>query len=450
MGFSRKRIDRHGRPRYTAYYVDARRRELSAGTFATRRDADSAWRAVEAARASGRPMDPRRGLVTFQHYVEHDWFPHHVTEASTRQSNHYVLQKHLMPTFGPMRIGEILPIHVRTWVAEREAAGTSPATVKHAKILLSAIFTTAVNDLVIGLHPCRGVKTPRVPVQPYRILTIEEYDRLHEALPTPSSKALVELLVESGLRWGEATELRLRDVDINSGIITVARSVVQVDPKFHPAGDRFVVKPYPKNGHARRFKLRPSVLAVLAEHASGLELKDDDLLFALSHFHTDLEPHPTLEAGTLGMTTPNALGRTYAHGSLSAYTAGRCRCADCRGTFARYRAKRRAEGLDEPRSPRMPSSDGHVPAQWFRESTWHPACARAGIVPAVRLHDLRHTHASWLLAGGADVQVVKERLGHTSLVTTEKYLHTLPTADESALEALSVVRARSEQARETP
>jgi integrase len=39
----------------------------------------------------------------------------------------------------------------------------------------------------------------------------------------------------------------------------------------------------------------------------------------------------------------------------------------------------------------------------------------------VRIHDLRHAHASWLLAGGADLQVVKQRRGHGSLRTTEKY-----------------------------
>jgi site-specific recombinase XerD len=35
---------------------------------------------------------------------------------------------------------------------------------------------------------------------------------------------------------------------------------------------------------------------------------------------------------------------------------------------------------------------------------------------------LRHAHASWLLAGGADIQVVKDRLGHGSIVTTQNYL----------------------------
>lgn len=38
---------------------------------------------------------------------------------------------------------------------------------------------------------------------------------------------------------------------------------------------------------------------------------------------------------------------------------------------------------------------------------------------------------------------MKERLGHRSIATTEKYLHTLPEADETALEALDRVRKRS-------
>ncbi len=53
---------------------------------------------------------------------------------------------------------------------------------------------------------------------------------------------------------------------------------------------------------------------------------------------------------------------------------------------------------------------------------------------------MRHSHASWLLAGGADLEVVKERMGHASIATTGKYIHTLPTADETALAALKRIR----------
>ena len=41
---------------------------------------------------------------------------------------------------------------------------------------------------------------------------------------------------------------------------------------------------------------------------------------------------------------------------------------------------------------------------------------------------------------GADLQVVKERLGHAKMTTTERNLHTLPSADETALAALGKIR----------
>lgn len=53
-------------------------------------------------------------------------------------------------------------------------------------------------------------------------------------------------------------------------------------------------------------------------------------------------------------------------------------------------------------------------------------CRRAG-VRVVRLHDVRHTHASLLMAAGVPVKVVSERLGHASpTFTIETYQHVLP------------------------
>lgn len=71
----------------------------------------------------------------------------------------------------------------------------------------------------------------------------------------------------------------------------------------------------------------------------------------------------------------------------------------------------------------------------------------------MRIHDLRHAHASWLLAGDADLQIVKERLGHGS-TATEKYLHTLPEPGETArmrypASATAAARAPSSASRGT-
>jgi integrase len=91
----------------------------------------------------------------------------------------------------------------------------------------------------------------------------------------------------------------------------------------------------------------------------------------------------------------------------------------------------------------MADADEHIGRNWFRRMVWRSACEAAGLSVAPRFHDLRHSHASWLLAGGANLRVVKERLGHASIMTTQRYLHTLPDADETAVEAFSRIRNRS-------
>ncbi len=47
----------------------------------------------------------------------------------------------------------------------------------------------------------------------------------------------------------------------------------------------------------------------------------------------------------------------------------------------------------------------------------------AGLPPTVRMHDLRHTFASWLLASGGDLKMVQQRLHHANIATTMRYVH---------------------------
>ena len=48
-------------------------------------------------------------------------------------------------------------------------------------------------------------------------------------------------------------------------------------------------------------------------------------------------------------------------------------------------------------------------------------------LPCIRLHDLRHTHASLLVSGGVPIKVVSERLGHANPgFTMANYQHVLP------------------------
>ena len=64
-------------------------------------------------------------------------------------------------------------------------------------------------------------------------------------------------------------------------------------------------------------------------------------------------------------------------------------------------------------------------------------------VPVIRLHDLRHTHASLLLEQGVAPKVVSERLGHTTIaMTMDIYAHILPAMDQDAAARLEAVLHR--------
>jgi integrase len=446
MAYVITRTGKDGAPRFTGVYRDLTGRAYSAGTFTTEARALREATNAEADASAGRGFDPRRARQTLRHYVETEWLPHHMIEASTRESYLYLLGRYIYPDLGDLRMRDIQPTRVRTWVTRlSEVHGANPPTIRNAKVVLDAIFTTALNDQVVPLHPGRGVKTPAVARKPRRIITAEQFQHLHDTLPDPTMRLLVETDIESGLRWGELTELRARDLDIPTGMLTIARTVIHLRSATRPSDARFLVKDYPKDAEWRQVKLAAHLVAKLDLHITAHQLGSEDLLFPqpqptgpARRRRPDVLPHPS----TLGRTEPNANGRSYPHGTLTAYQAGRCRCIHCRDAVAAYRAARRAAGKDTPRTRRTIAGDGHLSNDWFRAHIWKPALEESGLGLRITPHGLRHAHASWLLAGGADLQVVKERLGHGSITTTERYLHTLPNAHDSALAALDAVRPR--------
>ena len=63
-----------------------------------------------------------------------------------------------------------------------------------------------------------------------------------------------------------------------------------------------------------------------------------------------------------------------------------------------------------------------------------PAC------PVIRLHDLRHTHGTLLIAAGVPAKVVSERLGHASPVfTIQTYQHVLPGMQTDAARTIAAL-----------
>jgi integrase len=85
------------------------------------------------------------------------------------------------------------------------------------------------------------------------------------------------------------------------------------------------------------------------------------------------------------------------------------------------------------------------PIRWsnFRRRYWKPALDEADL-PDVRFHDLRHSHASILIAQGEHSKVISSRLGHSKIgITMDIYGHLFDGLDEAAADVLDVVFAEA-------
>lgn len=83
----------------------------------------------------------------------------------------------------------------------------------------------------------------------------------------------------------------------------------------------------------------------------------------------------------------------------------------------------------------------------FHQTAWQKAVTAAreeGLKKTPRFHDLRHTHASWLLQEGVPIFVVSRRLGHASVdITTRLYGHITPEGHRQAVAGLEKALGRS-------
>jgi integrase len=192
-------------------------------------------------------------------------------------------------------------------------------------------------------------------------LTPAEYRRLLEAIPD-KHRLMIQVAIETGLRWGELIALRPRHLDLEQGRLTVEETIVEVPLRASPNGQRMIVKPYPKDNEPRTMGLSPELLDELTADIRERALGRDDLLFS------------TRDGTPISRNT-------------------------------------------------------------FRTGVRAPAVKASGVDFNVRIHDLRHAHASWLLAGGSDLRSVMDRMGHSLIQTTQKYLHALPDADQRNLDA---------------
>jgi len=181
----------------------------------------------------------------------------------------------------PRLLANITPAVVRTWRTDLLDTGRKTQT-SRAYGLLNAIMGTAVTDALVAMNPCtikggQSTNTGRKVLPP----TDAELDTMVDTI-TPRFRALVLLAAWGGLRYGEATELRRRDLTItrdDAGEITLIR--VRVERAVtHTTATGFHVGPPKSEAGIRTIALPPhirsEIIAHLNEHTGRFP---DSLLF---------------------------------------------------------------------------------------------------------------------------------------------------------------------------
>ena len=232
-------------------------------TFETKMDAE-AWLVAERrllqndewSPARSRRAKVKRSTEMFGPYAEL-WLEQREIKPRTRLLYQRLLERFILPSFAEISLRDITPAVVRSW--HEGLPKQTPTQRAHAYSLLRSILSTAVDDEVIKSNPCRikaAGSTRRL--RTVKPVTLDQLEVLLREMPE-RYQALVVLGAWCGLRFGELTELRRGDVDLNDRTIFVQRGVVRVN------GEVKVGKPKSEAG-IRRVALPPHIVPLIGEH----------------------------------------------------------------------------------------------------------------------------------------------------------------------------------------
>lgn len=219
-------------------------------------------------------------------------------------------------------------------------------------------------------NPCKGTSLPRLDdgtEEEMTFLERDEYQRIAAEITDPGAKDLADWLVGTGMRWGEASALQVRDINLGAGTVSVQRAWKRAEKSSTPA---FFLGP-PKTRRGRRvLKLTPTQLVAVRRLVTG--------------------------QGPEAWLFRTATGKHWRHSN-------------------------------------------------FYHRKWKPAVDRAvdkGLTKRPRIHDLRHTHVSWLIAARIPLPAIQKRLGHESISTTvDRYGHLVLELDDDVAAAVEAAMA---------
>ena len=257
-------IRKRANGRWQAYYMGPDQAfHRAPSTFEAKVDAE-AWLAAERRLMQNDEWSPsksRRARVVrstemFGPYAE-AWLEQRELKPRPQALYLRLLDRFVLPAFAEVSLRDITPQVVRAWHSGLDAS--RPTQRAHTYSLLRSILSTAVTDEILASNPCRvrGAGSAKR-VRSIEPATLGELEVLLERIPA-QYRALVLIGAWCGLRFGEVSELRRKDVDLKAGTIHVMRGVVRIGKE--------VTVGKPKNiAGVRDIAVPPHLLPILEQH----------------------------------------------------------------------------------------------------------------------------------------------------------------------------------------
>jgi integrase len=355
------------------YYVGDGRYEV---TFrGTKKEAREKLRSLMADADKGVHVAPKK--KTLEEWVD-EWIALKAAERQHKTVFRYedLLRKHVLPKLGARPLQQIKPIEIQQLYAELKLA---PRTRHHIGTVLKACLQAAVD---IGKHlqinPAAAIKKPSAGDSDVgQALEQDKIKALVEGFRETTLFDFVFLMAFTGMRRGEALALRWCDFNPTAKTLRVDQAL-----------------DYTKK-HGLRFKPPKS------ERGKRTIILDDTLIVLLLRMR---ERYQRVVAGVPdGVDIDLSLARIPDDWLIFPAPDG------------------------QPNEPRHPDA---VTKQFM-------LCAEKILGFAIRLHDLRVSHGTWLLDQGTPVHVVAKRLGHDPAVLLKVYAKRTQKGDESAAETIS-------------
>ena len=190
-----------------------------------------------------------------------------------------LLRLTILPAFAKRPLVEITAAEISTWYAGMRSTPTQQA---NAYGLLKSIFKEAVEERLVEVSPCRvKAGTQKERAREIEVLTVDQLNRYLAAVPEARRVPLL-LAGWCGLRSGEVRGLRVRDLDLEIGLVHVRQAVVRLNGQL-------LIGPPKTDAGVRSVSIPPHLLPALREWAARQPVREREaLLFPAGDGHSPL------------------------------------------------------------------------------------------------------------------------------------------------------------------